>query len=76
MRFTISVDHLKSIMDWVNDNQKTVGCNDTIQFMVDAPTRRMHCSQTCHEPDNFLYPEIERVHKLFFPNEDCEGRLS
>lgn len=69
MRFSISVDHLQSIMDWVKDNQRTAGCNDTVQVMVnESVSGVLQCklAQTTYEVDEFLYPKVQRVTKTFF----------
>jgi hypothetical protein len=69
MMFSISVDHLQSIMDWVKDNQRTAGCSDTVHVVVnESVSGVLQCklAQATYAVDGTLCPRVQRVTKTFF----------
>lgn len=72
MRFSLSVDHLKVIMEFVEANEKTIGVNDTIQCTVVEKVNgllTMDVKYSVREVDEYLYPKIERLNQVFFDEE-------
>lgn len=69
MRFSLSIDHLKAIMEFVEANEKTIGVNDAIQCTVVEKVNgvlTMDVKYSVREVDEYVYPKIERLNRVFF----------